>query len=54
MKIGLVPTKQWGNKKEGHAHSALSNACGASTEVNYTAYTAAAAKLQVDGQFPHL
>ena len=49
----LVPTKQWGQKKDGHAHGALSNAHSTSVEVNYTAYTAAASKLQVDSHCPH-
>ena len=44
MNIGIVPTKQWGQKKAKHAHGALNNACGAFDEVDYTVYTAVAGK----------
>ena len=51
--IRLVSAKWQGWKKEGLAHGALSNACGTSIEVDYSAYTAAAVKLWVDNHCPH-
>ena len=52
--IRLIRTKRWGQKEEGCAYGALSNAHGTSVELNYSAYTAVVAKLQVDSQCPHL